>query len=290
MNLHYCGLDEGSHILDDVKKKEYTREELIKVFKESNDLLRKEGLREGSERFTEFSNILFLKYLSEMEVKKEKEGKKLTIDKNKRWDKIKTKPEDEIIDFVNDTVFTHISKKYADEKNIFENRLLIDNGKTLKTIVDKISEITLLDAEFEVSGDAFEYFLKTAITLGNDLGEYFTPRHIIDLIIDLINPKIGEKIYDPACGTGGFLISCFDKLKKDISDDDEDNLEKLQKETLYGTELTNTYKIAKMNMILRGDGHNNIRPLAQLQRKPSVLINSNSLSMVSQQTLASIVF
>jgi len=248
-----------ANILDEsAKKKKYTREELIKVFKESNDLLRKEGLREGSERFTEFSNILFLKYLSEMEVRKENEGKKLTIDKNKRWDKIQAKPEDEIIDFVNDTVFKHIAKKYKDEKNIFENRLLIDNGKTLKIIVDKISEITLLDAESEVSGDAFEYFLKTAITLGNDLGEYFTPRHIIDLIIDLIDPKIGEKIYDPACGTGGFLISCFDKLKKDISVDDEDNLTKLQEETLYGTEITNTYKIAKMNMILRGDGHNNI--------------------------------
>ncbi len=256
-----------ANILDESeKKKQYTRDELIKVFKESNDLLRKEGLREGSERFTEFSNILFLKYLSEMEVKKELEGKKLTIDKNKRWDKIKEKPEEEIIDFVNDTVFTHIAKKYSDEKNIFENKLLIENGKILKTIVDKLSKITLLDAESEASGDAFEYFLKTAISLGNDLGEYFTPRHIIDLIIALVEPKIGEKIYDPACGTGGFLIASFDKLKNKIDPDDEDSLEKLQKETLYGRELTNTFKIAKMNMILRGDGHNNIEKVDSLKK------------------------
>lgn len=249
----------GANIFDEItKRKEYTREELIKIFKESNDLLRKEGLREGAERFTEFSNILFLKYLSEMEVKKENERKKLTIDKNKRWDKIQSKSEEEIIDFVNDSVFTHISKKYADGKNIFENKLLITNGKTLKIIVDKLSKINLLDAESEVSGDAFEYFLKTAVTLGNDLGEYFTPRHIIDLIIDLVDPKIGEKIYDPTCGTGGFLIASFDKLKNKIDDDDEDSLEKLQKHTLFGRELTNTYKIAKMNMILRGDGHNNV--------------------------------
>ena len=249
----------AANILDEsTQKKEYTRGELIKVFKESNELLRQVGLREGSERFTEFSNILFLKYLSEMEERREKEGKKLTIDKSKRWDKIKEKSEDEIIDFVNDTVFTHIAKKYKDEQNIFQNKLLVDSGKILKTIVNNLSEITLLDAESEASGDAFEYFLKTAITLGNDLGEYFTPRHIIDLMIGLIGPKVGEKIYDPACGTGGFLIACFDKLQKDISPDDKDTLDKLQKKTLYGKELTNTYKIAKMNMILRGDGHNNI--------------------------------
>ncbi len=259
-------VNNGTNIIDEVtKKKEHTREELIKIFKESNDLLREEGLREGSERFTEFSNILFLKYLSEMEVKKEKEGKNATIDKNKRWDKIQEKPEDEIIDFVNDTVFTHIAKKYSSEKNIFENKLLIENGKTFKIIVNKITKITLLDAESEVSGDAFEYFLKTAISLGNDLGEYFTPRHIIDLIIDLVDPKIGETIYDPACGTGGFLISTFDKLLGKIDLNDNDFLEKLQQKTLYGRELTNTFKIAKMNMILRGDGHNNIEKLDSLE-------------------------
>ena len=259
-------VNEGANILDEIeKKKEYTREELIKVFKESNDLLRKEGLREGSERFTEFSNILFLKYLSEMEEKKELEGKKLTIDKNKRWNKIKEQSEEAIIDFVNDTVFTHIAKKYSSEKNIFENKLLIENGKILKTIVDKLSKITLLDAESEASGDAFEYFLKTAISLGNDLGEYFTPRHIINLIIDLVEPKVGETIYDPACGTGGFLIASFDKLKNKIDSDDEGSLEKLQKYTLFGREITNTFKIAKMNMILRGDGHNNIEKLDSLK-------------------------
>ena len=256
-----------ANVLDEsAQKKEYTRVELIKVFKESNDLLRKTGLREGSERFTEFSNILFLKYLSEMEEKREKEGKGLMIDKNKRWDKIKEKSEDEIIDFVNDTVFRHIAKRYEDGQNIFQNKLSIDNGKILKTIVDKISKITLLDAESEVSGDAFEYFLKTAITLGNDLGEYFTPRHIIELMIDLTKPRVGEVIYDPACGTGGFLISCFDKLQKSMSGNDEYNLERLQKRTLYGAEITNTHKIAKMNMILRGDGHNNIVKADSLEK------------------------
>lgn len=259
-------VNEGADIIDDVaKKQDYTKEELIKIFKESNDLLRKDGLREGTERFTEFANVLFLKYISEMEEKNASEGKRRKLDENKLWNKIKEKDEEDILDFINDTVFKHIAEKYGDrDKNIFENALLIKNPKTLKIIIDKLSTINLLDAETDVSGDAFEYFLKSSVTLGNDLGEYFTPRHIINLMIDLIEPKFGETIYDPACGTGGFLIAAFERLKKNIDLDDKDSLKKLRKETLFGNELTNTSKIAKMNMILHGDGHNNIKQIDSL--------------------------
>ena len=142
-----------------LKKLDYTKDELIKIYKLSNDLLREDGLREGAERFTEFANILFLKYLSEMEEKNVKDGKGAKIDKNKRWDSIRAKHEDDVIDFINDTVFPHISKKYSDGENIFENKLLIKNGSILKKIINKLSEINLLDAESDVGGDAFEYFL-----------------------------------------------------------------------------------------------------------------------------------
>ncbi len=249
-----------------LKKLDYTKDELIKIYKLSNDLLREDGLREGAERFTEFANILFLKYLSEMEEKNVKDGKGAKIDKNKRWDSIRAKHEDDVIDFINDTVFPHISKKYSDGENIFENKLLIKNGSILKKIINKLSEINLLDAESDVGGDAFEYFLKESVTVGNDLGEYFTPRHIIHLMIDMIDPIVGETVYDPACGTGGFLIAVFDKLKKIISADDKSSILKLQEKTLFGRELTNTYKIAKMNMILRGDGHNNIQQIDSLSK------------------------
>ena len=82
-------------------------------------------------------------------------------------------------------------------------------------------------------------------------------------MIELIEPKFGEKTYDCACGTAGFLISTFNYVKKRCAKT-KDNYAKLKAETVYGNELTNTAKIAKMNMILAGDGHTNIKQLDSL--------------------------
>ena len=60
---------------------------------------------------------------------------------------------------------------------------------------------------------SFEYFLKQATATNNDLGEYFTPRHIVKAIVNLVNPKFKETIYDPFCGTGGFLTEAFNHIK-----------------------------------------------------------------------------
>ncbi|MDA0064667.1 SAM-dependent methyltransferase [Brachyspira hyodysenteriae] len=100
--------------------------------------------------------------------------------------------------------------------------------------------------------------MKNSITIGNDLGEYYTPRHIVKLMVELIQPKFGDKIYDPCCGTGGFLIEALDLLKRN-SNLTGDNIKYLEEETIYGGELTETSKIAKMNMILAGDGHTHIK-------------------------------
>ena len=96
---------EGSSIYDEDKTTEHTREELIKIFSDSNDLLRQEGLREGSERFTEFSNILFLKYISELQEKKEREGEERVLSKDISWDEIRHFDEKKRIKHINNTVF-----------------------------------------------------------------------------------------------------------------------------------------------------------------------------------------
>ena len=74
----------------------------------------------------------------------------------------------------------------------------------------------LTDVDSDVKGDAFEYFLKASTSTKNDLGEYFTPRHIVKTMVRLVNPQIGEKIYDPFCGTGGFLIESFRYIQRNI--------------------------------------------------------------------------
>lgn len=76
-------------------------------------------------------------------------------------------------------------------------------------------------------------------------------------MVRLVNPQIGEKIYDPFCGTGGFLIESFRHIYNNMART-EANLKTLREKTVYGHEITNTARITKMNMILAGDGHSNI--------------------------------
>jgi type I restriction enzyme M protein len=250
-------LEEGYSISEISPKVKHSRAELINIFKWANDLLRKEGLREGIERFTEFANLLFLKLITEMERERIANKEPRILDDIYLWDSFNRLDASVMMSYINNTVLPFLVEKYNHSGDVFESKLAIQTPKTLKLIVDKLSALNLMDADSDVKGDAFEYFLKDSVTVGNDLGEYFTPRHIVDLMIQLVEPKFGETIYDPTCGTGGFLISAFRYIKKRCANTPE-NLMFLKEKTVYGRELTNTAKIAKMNMILTGDGHTNI--------------------------------
>jgi type I restriction enzyme M protein len=251
-------VDVGKHEIASARKNTKTKEELIHIFKRTNDLLREEGMREGVERFTEFSNLLFLKLIDEIEEEREQKGEERRIEKMYSWRAFNKKPAQEMLDYINDTVLPKLVGKYNHSGDVFSEKLGIKKPNILKSIVDELSKLTLLDIDSDIKGDAFEYFLKNSVTVGNDLGEYYTPRHIVKLIVDLVNPKFGDKVYDPACGTGGFLIEAFRHIKRNTKQTKE-NMAILENETIYGGELTETAKIAKMNMILAGDGHTHIK-------------------------------
>jgi len=234
-------------------KVQYDRKELIKIFDEANNMLRGDGLRAGIERFGEFANILFLKLISETEQIKTEAGEYSDFDSACHWNAIKNIPISARIDYIN-TVYTRLNALYQTE--IF-TPLTIRSDSILKEIMDKLDPLMLTDVDSDVKGDAFEYFLKESAATKNDLGEYFTPRHIVKTMVKLVNPQIGEKIYDPFCGTGGFLIESFRHIWNMMARNDE-NKRKLRENTIYGNEITNTARITKMNMILAGDGHSNI--------------------------------
>lgn len=252
-------LKEGTNIEEVTEAVKYTREELIKIFEWADDLLRKEGLQKGIERFTAFSNFLFIKIVSEIEDDREKRGLKRHLKKSLCWESFENiEDEETLLNYINNTVLRDgLAKEYNHSDDIFQEKLKIKNAKAVKEIVGKLSKLKLINTESEIKGDAFEYFIKS-IASSNDLGEYFTPRHIVKLMIYLVNPKFGSKILDPFCGTGGFLIEAFRHIRKSIDERDENLMSALKNDTLFGVELTETYKIAKMNMIITGDGHNNI--------------------------------
>jgi type I restriction enzyme M protein len=133
------------------------------------------------------------------------------------------------------------------------------NDRTIQKIVELFENYDLSLTAFDVKGEAFEYFLGDTFTGG--LGEYFTPRNIVEFIVDAINPKIGDKIIDPFCGTGGFLIYAFEVVSEKIrlQEFSEDEKEKwrieLSNRSLFGTDWKErTSQACKMNMMVHGDG------------------------------------
>ncbi|MCL2520256.1 MAG: N-6 DNA methylase [Spirochaetaceae bacterium] len=254
----------GSKIFSE-QKVIYSKIELIKIFEEANDILRRDGLSEGRERFTEFTNLLFLKLISDIEQSRGENGEKRRLEQIYCWDSYKNKNSEELYEYINRIILPRFDKEYNNSSDIFNKKLLINRADNLKNIVNKISQIgNLLDTNSDIKGDAFEYFLKNSISVGNDLGEYFTPRHIVKLMVELIDLKFEETIYDPCCGTGGFLIESFKNIKNKCKNTKE-NIDILENKTVFGREISTTSRIAKMNMIIMGDGHNNIEQKDSLE-------------------------
>jgi type I restriction enzyme M protein len=256
-------VQEGAEILSAPKGVNFTREELLDIFKTTNKKLRKEGLRDGYERFSAFAEILFLKLVDESEKLNEHRGLGRMVDKRFCWsDFTKTYKDQALFDFVSDSVWTQMKKEYGD---VFNAPLGIKNASTLQEIIEMIDPINFTATDTDVKGDAFEYFLKSVTNGNKDLGEYFTPRHIVRTMVNLVKPLYGEKIYDPFCGTGGFLLEAFKYLSVRADTQNNEVLEFIKNKTLYGREITSTSRIAKMNMILFGDGHSNIEQIDTLK-------------------------
>jgi len=259
---HYTALRfvrEGSEILSAPEHIQYSREELIKIFKRASNLLREAGLQAGLERFGAFSDILFLKIMDEICELKLHANEEPPIPDHIRWSNFKDKSASDLHLYMKEVVWKTMNEKYG---SIFSESLPIESPDILKDIIDDLSDekLKLTAADTDVKGDAFEYFLKNAyqgLSI-KDLGEYFTPRNIVRTMVSMVNPQIGEKIYDPFCGTGGFLIESFKYLKMRMKAS-SDLVKLLREETVYGSEITTNARIAKMNMILFGDGHNNIK-------------------------------
>lgn len=235
-----------------------SKKDLINVFKYANNQLRRAGITTGMERFTDFSNLLFLKLISE-----NNQFISSDIPESLQWDAFKNKTGDELLFYLNDVVIQNLNTLFSQkgESEIF-TKLSINDPVALKNIINKMSQLKLSEIETDIKGDAFEYFIQKYNSGNKDLGEYFTPRHIVNFMVKLANPQYGEKIYDPFCGTGGMLIATYKHILEKLILENmatDSVLQDLKHNTLYGSEISNNAKIAKMNMILTGDGHSNIK-------------------------------
>src|SRR6266446_1861209 len=254
------------------------------AFKNVDDVLRKEAGCTTELDYTEQTSwLLFLKYLDGLEQDKameaELEGKKYAfiLDELYRWeswaapkgedgklDHNNAMTGDDLCDFVNQKLFPYLHgfTQKASGSNTIECKIgqifgeirnKISSGYNLREIIDHIEELRFRSQteKHELSA-LYEEKIKRMGNAGRNGGEYYTPRPLIRAIVQVVQPRIGERIYDGAVGSAGFLCESFDFIKSKGKLTTKD-LTTLQTSTFYGKEKKSlAYVIAIMNMILHG--------------------------------------
>jgi type I restriction enzyme M protein len=279
------------------------------AFRNIDDILRKEAGCTTELDYTEQTSwLLFLKYLDGLEQDRADEAaldrKKYTwlLDKPYRWDAWAAPKGkdgqldhnaaltgDDLRDFVNQKLFPslHGFKQKASGPNTIEYKIgeifgeiknKIQSGYNLREIIDHIDELRFRSqTEKHELSHLYEAKIKNMGNAGRNGGEYYTPRPLIRAIVQVVRPRIGERIYDGAVGSAGFLCESFDYLKVTGNLSTKD-FTTLQTRTFYGKEKKSlAYVIGIMNMILHGIEAPNIihtntltENLADIQEKDRV--------------------
>nr|WP_174535044.1 N-6 DNA methylase [Micromonospora chalcea] len=157
---------------------------------------------------------------------------------------------------------------------IFEGFSLgLKHPEVLGQAMSAIDRIDFAGEDYDQAGDLHEFLISRMADAGVK-GEFYTPRLIVDMVMQVMQPRAGARVWDPACGTAGFLARAFDVIRSDILDRypagnaQEQALARLRQDSLYGNETDPvSARLARMNMLLRGDGHTNILELNTLDRR-----------------------
>jgi type I restriction enzyme M protein len=255
------------------------------AFKNIDDVLWKEAGCTTELDYTEQSSwLLFLKYLDALEQDKateaELDGKKYAfiLDKPYRWeswaapkgkdgqlDHNRALTGDDLVDFVNRKLFPYLHgfKVKATGPNTIEYKIgeifgeiknRIQSGYNLREIIDHIDGLRFRSqTEKHELSHLYEAKIKNMGNAGRNGGEYYTPRPLSRAVVQVVAPKIGERIYDGALGSAGFLCESFDYLKRTNPKRTTAQDRILQERTFYGKEKKSlAYVIGIMNMILHG--------------------------------------
>lgn len=253
------------------------------TFKNIDDILHKDAGCTSELDYTEQSSwLLFLKYLEALEQDKANvallEGRTHEpllheVFRWNHWAAPKTpdgQPDhhaamtgDDLRDFVNTKLFPYLAefKRRASGPNTIEYKIgevfseiknKVQSGYNLRDVIDRVDELQFRSqTEKHELSHLYEAKIKNMGNAGRNGGEYYTPRPLIRAMIEVLQPRIGERIYDGACGSAGFLCEAFDYLRARATSTDD--LVTLQTRTFYGKEKKSlAYVIGIMNMILHG--------------------------------------
>jgi type I restriction enzyme M protein len=262
-------------------KTQTTAQRLNSIIKSCRDIMRKDrGLSSDVDRLPQLTWLMFLKFLDDLEKTEELvHGEKYQslVPAPYRWRDWASEKTgltgEELVAFIqNDEAVLPNGKRGMglltqlrslrgtieyDRRdviaNVFKdtyNRMV--NGFLLKDVIDKINEIHF-DASEEVSilGDIYESILQQMRDSAGDAGEFYTPRAVVRFMVTVINPRLGEVLEDPACGTGGFLVESFKHLQTQVKTLKQRS--QLQRHSLRGVEVKPLpYLLCQMNLLLHG--------------------------------------
>lgn len=274
-----------------------TAQQLGSLIKSARDIMRKDkGLNGDLDRLPMLTWIMFLKFLDDLEQIRETDAKlagkrfRHTLEPPYRWRDWAAKPDgitgQELINFVNQEetigpdgkkgpgLFAYLRSLQGvnggDRRDVIAtvfkgtvNRMI--NGYLLRDVVNKVNNIHFTSSEeIHTLGHLYESMLKEMRDAAGDSGEFYTPRAVVRFMVAVVNPRLGETVLDPACGTGGFLAETFQHLEKMCRTVQQ--RETLQAKSLFGGEAKPLpYLLAQMNLLLHGLETPQIDPLNSLR-------------------------
>ncbi len=238
------------------------------TIKSIQDIMRKDvGVDGDAQRIGQLVWMLFLKIFDDRELEWEmfNDDYRSPIPTHLRWRNWAADPEgmtgDELKDFVDNTLFPGLQnlQPAGDDyrgvviRNVFEDAYnYMKSGQLMRQVINKLQDGIDFNksAERHALGDMYEQILKDLQNAGN-AGEFYTPRAVTEFMVNRVDPKLDEKVMDPACGTGGFLTCAIEHKRKQYVDSTQD--EQTLQRTILGVEKKPLpHLLATTNMILHG--------------------------------------
>lgn len=180
-----------------------------------------------------------------------------------KWSVFRDLPANKMYEIVQEWVFPFIKNLHSDKNSAYSKYMddaifKLPTPLVLSRVIDSLDDIYALmgqSTETDIRGDVYEYLLSKISTAGRN-GQFRTPRHIISMMVELMNPQPNDIICDPACGTGGFLVGASDYLQKNYRNDILMNKEKREhymNHMFHGFDMDRTMlRIGAMNMMTHG--------------------------------------
>lgn len=234
-------------------------DELYRLINSAKNTIEKKALIRSDQSFKEITKIILVKMNEERRVKSDEGDNRFSAEYLQQWSRTNNISLIEGFKHLFDEALTKYPNIYPGD----EAQFLIEDNDALLKVVNDLSPFSFLGTGEDIKGAVYEIFLKG--TLRGDFDQYFTPREIVDFMVQLANPQMDDVFLDPACGSGGFLIQAFNHVNQKIINSRSSEVEqkKLFKElinkNIWGHEADkDLHVLAKINLIMHGDGWNNI--------------------------------